>query len=154
MADTTKRPARKTAAKTTAKKTSAKKAPTKKTTSKRTAARKSDAPSAEKSQRQQRSSGEGRSESGQGPSKSGASRAALSGAQQLADLTGKEFEGIVGIKKSDDGWTVQVEVLEMRRIPATTDVLALYEVEVDTSGDLTGYRRAGRYVRGKPGEEG
>ena len=31
---------------------------------------------------------------------------------------------------------MQVEVLEVRRIPDTTDVLALYEVEVDTDGDL------------------
>ena len=30
----------------------------------------------------------------------------------------------------------------MRRIPETTDVLALYEVDVDADGDLEGYRRA------------
>lgn len=78
---------------------------------------------------------------------------ALLGAQQLVDLTGKEFEGVVGIAKNDDGWTIQVEVLEMRRIPTTTDVLAVYEVTVDQSGELVGYRRVDRYVRGSAGEE-
>ena len=51
-----------------------------------------------------------------------------------------------------DGWKVHVEVVEVRRIPDTTDVLALYEVQVDEDGDLMGYRRLRRYARGVPGE--
>lgn len=78
---------------------------------------------------------------------------ALVGAEQLVELTGKEFEGIVGIAKTDDGWTIQVELLEMRRIPTTTDVLAAYEVTLDPGGDLMGYRRTDRYVRGSAREE-
>jgi hypothetical protein len=45
---------------------------------------------------------------------------------------------------------VQVEVLELRRVPNTTDVLAVYEVSVDRDGDLEGYTRLHRYVRGTP----
>jgi hypothetical protein len=45
-----------------------------------------------------------------------------------------------------------VEVVEVRRIPDTTDVLALYEVEMDTDGAMEGYRRLRRYARGVPGE--
>ena len=41
----------------------------------------------------------------------------------------------------------------MRRIPDTTDVLALYEIDVDEDGDLEGYRRVRRYARGVPGED-
>ena len=41
---------------------------------------------------------------------------------------------MTGLQKTDDGWTVQVEVVEVRRIPDTTDVLALYEVETDSHG--------------------
>jgi len=48
---------------------------------------------------------------------------------------------------------VLVEVVEVRRIPDTTDVLALYEVTVDDDGALEGYRRRRRYVRGTPGED-
>jgi hypothetical protein len=80
-------------------------------------------------------------------------RAAGLAAMALAELTGKEFEGIVGIRKAGDDWCVEVEVLEMRRIPSTTDVLAVYEVTVDAYGDLVGYERRARYVRGDAREE-
>ena len=78
-------------------------------------------------------------------------RIAAEAARQLVELTGKEPEGVVGLDRSDDGWKVEVEVLEVRRIPNTTDVLAMYEVEVDGKGSLQGYRRVRRYVRGVPG---
>jgi len=79
-------------------------------------------------------------------------RAARRAALYLAELTGKEFEGIVGIRKEDDDWCVEVEVLEMSRIPSTTDVLATFEVTLDSSGELVAYRRLARYVRGDAGE--
>ncbi len=72
--------------------------------------------------------------------------------QQLGRLTGKTPEGVSGIEQSDDGWRVTVDVLELRRIPETTDVLARYEVDTDDKGELTGYRRAGRYTRGSAQE--
>ena len=72
--------------------------------------------------------------------------------QQLGELTGRDVEGVTGLAKEDDGWTVQVEVIEARRIPDTTDVLALYDVEVDENAQLQGYQRVRRYVRGKPSE--
>ena len=78
-------------------------------------------------------------------------RIAAEAARQLVELTGKEPEGVVGLDRSDDGWKVEVEVLEVSRIPNTTDVLAMYEVEVDGKGSLQGYRRVRRYVRGVPG---
>ena len=75
-------------------------------------------------------------------------------ARQLIEVTGKDVEGVTALERTDDGWTVQVEVLEVRRIPDTTDVLGLYEVQVDSDGDLLGYRRQQRYVRGTPSDEG
>jgi hypothetical protein len=82
-----------------------------------------------------------------------ASQVAARAAQQLLELTGKGAEGVTGLERTDDGWKVHVEVVEVRRIPDTTDVLALYEVQVDEDGDLIGYRRLRRYTRGKPGED-
>lgn len=76
-------------------------------------------------------------------------RIASDAARQLAELTDKEVEGVTGLQKEDDGWRVEVELLELRRVPTTTDVLATYEVDMDASGDLQGYRRTRRYVRGK-----
>jgi hypothetical protein len=82
-----------------------------------------------------------------------ASQVAAMAAQELLALTGKEPEGIVGLQRDDDGWKVQIEVVEVRRIPDTTDVLALYEVTSDRHGDLQGYRRVKRYARGVPGDD-
>jgi len=82
-----------------------------------------------------------------------AGRVAAEALRQLVELTGKDAEGVVGLDRSDDGWKVEVEVVEVRRIPNTTDVLAMYEVEVDGKGSLQGYRRVRRYVRGVPGED-
>jgi Gas vesicle synthesis protein GvpO len=81
-----------------------------------------------------------------------ASQVAAKAAGELLELTGKAVEGVTGLESTDDGWTVQIEVVEMRRIPDTTDVLALYEVSTDKQGSLLGYRRLRRYARGTPGD--
>jgi hypothetical protein len=79
---------------------------------------------------------------------------ATKAAQQLLELTGRATEGVIGLEKDDDGgWRVQVEVVEVRRIPNTTDVLALYEIDADDKGNLQGYRRIRRYVRGAPDDD-
>ena len=69
--------------------------------------------------------------------------------RQLAELTSREIEGVTALQRTDEGWVVELEVLELRRIPSTTDVLATYEVTMDTSGELEEYRRGQRYVRGQ-----
>ena len=81
-----------------------------------------------------------------------ASQVALEAARQLLELTGKQAEGVTSLQRTEDGWQVQVEVVEVRRIPDTTDVLAIYELDVDEHGALQGYHRARRYARGVPGE--
>ena len=86
------------------------------------------------------------------PQRKGAQQIANQAARQLLELTGKDPEGISGLRRADDGWVVEVEVVELRRIPSTTDVLATYEVQVDSDGELMEYRRAQRYVRGVPGD--
>jgi hypothetical protein len=81
-----------------------------------------------------------------------ANQVALKAASELLELTGKAAEGVTGLERTEDGWSVQVEVVEVRRIPDTTDVLALYEVQTDNHGSLLGYRRVQRYTRGSPGD--
>jgi gas vesicle protein GvpO len=73
--------------------------------------------------------------------------------RQIAELTGKQAEGITGVEPGEDGWIVGVEVVEDRRIPSSTDVLATYETEVDTDGELVSYRRVKRYGRGRGDSE-
>ena len=53
------------------------------------------------------------------------------------------------VSPTDDGWLVEVEMIEDRRIPSSSDILALYEVELDLDGELLAYRRVRRYLRGR-----
>lgn len=66
---------------------------------------------------------------------------------ELEELVGCPAEGITGVRKDGEGWVVTAEVLELERIPETTDVMGSYEVTVDDDGALTGYRRVRRYLR-------
>jgi len=56
-------------------------------------------------------------------------------------LLKKKVEGITGMTKEDDGWSVFVEVLERKAVPDTQDILGVYELSLDGKGDLMGYRR-------------
>lgn len=73
--------------------------------------------------------------------------------EHVEALTGREAEGVTGTKRLEDGWLVEVEVVETRRIPDTADLLAVYQVELDGEGELTGYRRARRYQRGRADDD-
>ncbi|MFD5073315.1 gas vesicle protein [Streptomyces sp. NPDC058371] len=68
---------------------------------------------------------------------------------QLAELTGAEAESVSSFERTEDGWALEVEVLEMAKIPDTMSLLATYQVELDQDGELTGYRRVRRYERGR-----
>jgi hypothetical protein len=70
---------------------------------------------------------------------------------QLTMLMNRVAEGVVAIRKNDSGgWTVVVEVVESPHIPDTSDLLAEYEVVLDSAGELVSYSRGSRYVRGRP----
>lgn len=69
--------------------------------------------------------------------------------RQVVDLTGKDPEGVSGVEPSDDGWVVTVDVIEDRRIPSTSDVLASFEAQLDHDGELISYHRVRRYARGR-----
>ncbi|QFR01277.1 gas vesicle protein [Streptomyces phaeolivaceus] len=68
---------------------------------------------------------------------------------QLAELTGMAPESVSSFEQTEGGWTLEVEVLEIARVPDTMSLLASYRVELDSEGELTGYRRVRRYERGR-----
>jgi hypothetical protein len=72
---------------------------------------------------------------------------------QLAELTGRSPESVLGLHKDEDGWKVTVELVELRRVPNSTDLLGCYVVTLDDDGDLVSYERVRRYERGKAGGE-
>jgi len=67
--------------------------------------------------------------------------------KQLADLTGLEPQTVSEVSRSEAGWQVNIEMLEMERIPSSNDVLATYEALLDEEGNLLNYRRSRRYRR-------
>lgn len=66
----------------------------------------------------------------------------------LADLTGFQKPRGIGAKKSGKEWVVRVEITEKSSIPEGMDVLGIYDVYLDESGDLQSYKRMGLRKRG------
>ena len=66
---------------------------------------------------------------------------------ELASLTGLKPSTVSGISPNDGGWKVVVELIELKRIPDSTDMLASYEVVTDGEGNLLSYQRTRRYLR-------
>ena len=79
-------------------------------------------------------------------------RIARAAAEQLTEIMGAEADSISGLERSETGWLVRVEVVEVRRIPDSTSVLACYQVAVDDNGELQSYRREHRYYRNQAGD--
>ena len=71
---------------------------------------------------------------------------------QIHALTGSPVESVSAFKQEEDGWRLVVTVVELRRIPAGSDVLADYEAVVDASGDVLSYDRNRRYFRNQVGD--
>ena len=71
----------------------------------------------------------------------------------VSDLTGYEPEAVAGLQWDGESWLVTADVLELARIPNTTDLLASYVVQLDDGGRLLGYKRTRRFLRGQAEEE-
>jgi len=71
----------------------------------------------------------------------------------LEELTGKEPEAVSGLSRVHDGWAVNFEVVELERVPSSTDILASYRVEVNNEAELMGCDRVHRYYRNQPGND-
>jgi hypothetical protein len=68
---------------------------------------------------------------------------------EVAEVTGRRVETVSGLRRDGDDstWIVDVEVLEMERIPSTMDLLASYAVTLSEDGDVLGFERRRRYHR-------
>ena len=81
-------------------------------------------------------------------------QAIRSAREQMKELTGHQVEGVLGVRRADEGgWEALVEVVELRRVPDSTDVLASYLLVLDDDGELQEYRRTRRYFRNQVEEE-
>ena len=60
---------------------------------------------------------------------------------------------MTGLERTDDGWTVQVEVVEVRRIPTPPTCSRSTRSRSTSDGDLRATDGVRRYARGVPGED-
>jgi hypothetical protein len=74
--------------------------------------------------------------------------------QYIEEMTERQPVQMTSVSPTEDGWLVEVEVIEDRRIPSSSDILALYEVELDATGELLAYHRIRRYLRGQTANGG
>ncbi len=62
-------------------------------------------------------------------------------------LLGHEVESVSGFERGEDGWRVTLEVVDVRRVPDSTDVLSSYCVLLDDDRNLVRLDRTRRYRR-------
>jgi Gas vesicle synthesis protein GvpO len=68
--------------------------------------------------------------------------------EQLNALTGLRPDTVSKMLKSGEGWRIVVEMVEMKAVPDSKDLLATYETTLDDEGNLLSYERTARYRRG------
>lgn len=83
-----------------------------------------------------------------------AGEAARKALRHISELTTTEIVGAVSVEPIEDGWLVGVETVEQHRVPSTSDMLAVYEAELDLDGNLLSYKRVRRYLRGRGDDTG
>ena len=73
--------------------------------------------------------------------------------QQLEELLERPVETVSSLERTHDGWVAALEVVELKRIPETTDVMASYEMELDDDLNLRRYQQVRRYNRSQANRE-
>lgn len=66
---------------------------------------------------------------------------------QMEALTGLLADSVTGISKVDSGWKMMINMLELKRIPPSTDVLVNFAADLDVEGNVTGFERSRSYLR-------
>jgi len=70
--------------------------------------------------------------------------------QQMAGITGLKPVTISGIEHGQGKWQLHMDLLEMARIPDSTDLIGEYEVSLDDDGRLLQFERKRARLRGQP----
>jgi hypothetical protein len=73
--------------------------------------------------------------------------------KELSRVSGLPGDHVSSVACEPDGWHVTVDLIELRRIPASTDVIAAYDALFAPDGSLVSYHRRRRYFRDQMTEE-
>jgi hypothetical protein len=69
--------------------------------------------------------------------------------QQLAQVTGFSPVAAVGGFKDEEGWHITVDMLEMARLPESTDIIGTYAVTLDAEGNMVKFEKKQSRLRGE-----
>lgn len=72
---------------------------------------------------------------------------------ELGEVLGLEVERVTGLGREDGGWRARADVVEVSRIPPSTDVLATYEVTTEADGSVLSFERVRRFRRSEGEDE-
>lgn len=61
--------------------------------------------------------------------------------EQLQSVLPLEVASVIAASKKDDGWHVMIELIERRAVPDTLDLLGMYDVLLDDTGNMLSYDR-------------
>ena len=68
--------------------------------------------------------------------------------EQISQLTGYRPVAVVGSAREDGGWRITVDLLELNRIPPSSDLLGVYQALVDEEGNMLEFERKMTHNRG------
>jgi len=68
--------------------------------------------------------------------------------KNLAELTEFSSPNAIGIDREGDTWHITVEMVEKPSESVNLEILGIYDVRLDASGNLLGFERTGMRKRG------
>lgn len=66
----------------------------------------------------------------------------------IESIFNRKPDEITSLSAEDEGWKVNVEMLERKAVPDTQDILGTYELKLKGDGELIGYKRTTMRKRG------
>lgn len=63
--------------------------------------------------------------------------------KEICAITGLEISTTLGIGRDNSNWKITLEMIEKHSIPDQMDILGIYEIFFDASGNLIRFRRKG-----------
>ncbi len=69
--------------------------------------------------------------------------------EQFNKLSKLPISSVTGLSKTDGEWVVSLEAVERKAIPETMDIIGLYEIHLDSDGNLIRFDRKKLRKRGE-----
>ena len=64
------------------------------------------------------------------------------------EVLNKQPESVSLLEKTEKGWRMDVDVLERKAIPDSFDLLSVFELNLDSAGNILGFKQIKKIRRG------